>query len=180
MKKKETKVASETTAIMGNEIGANRPDVMYANRIKAIFDDDPQVDVVFQMPEGEEHGKCIVTVNNETKAAAIRKLLKPCYESALPLDVEVVDGTDITKVTIENAFMGNPHFQEYRDIPTINPSQFFHVCIFNEEVIKFPNDNGGSLHGYEFRIMEDLAREITVNNELQPILYTTDDGIPRP
>ena len=164
-----------------NDVTTNRPDVMYANRIKAIFNDDPQVDVTFQMPKGNEHGKCIVKVKDETKAAAIRKLLKPCYDSALPLDVEVIDDTIISKDTIINAFTGNPHFQEYMDIPSLDPTQFYHVCIFNEEVIKFPNDSGCSLHGYEFRLMEDLAREMLVNNEgaAQPILYTTDDGLPR-
>lgn len=164
---------------MMTEVSSNRPDVTIANRIKAMFDANPQIKMQYIDATHETLGRVIVHVyNNERKATAIRKLLKPLYdEITTPLEVEVVDESGVYKDTIIDAFEGNPHFSEYMDIPTpLDPEQFFHVCVFNKEVIQFKNDNGGSLHGYEFRLMENLAREVMG----QPMLYyTTEDGVPR-
>ena len=160
------------------ELKANRPDVTLANRIKAIFEDDPDIKMEYINATEGVHGKVILHVNNQRKAAAIRKLLKPCYdEITQPLDVEVKDETGIYDDTVIDAFTGNPHFSEFINIPSgLDPTQFFHVCIFNKEVIQFRNDNGSSLHGYEFRLMEDLAEEVI---DAPLLLFTTEDGIPR-
>lgn len=58
----------------------------------------------------------------------------------------------------------------------LDPSTVYHVCVFNKEVIQFKNDNGSSLHGYEFRLMEDLAKEVL---DAPLLLFTTEDGVPR-
>ena len=162
------------------EISSNRPDVTLANRIKAIFEDDPQIELEYHNATKASNGKVTLHVCNQRKAAAIKKLLKTCYDNiATPLDVEVIDESGTCDETVIDAFTGNPHFSEFINIRSdLDPSQIFHVCIFNKEVIQFKNDNGGSLHGYEFRVMEDLAREVI--NDKPLLFFTTEDGVPRP
>ena len=125
-----------------------------------------------------KYGKIILHVNNQNKACAIRKLLRYRYdEIGTPLDVEVKDTTGICDATIIDAFSGNPHFSEFINIPNpVNPEDVIHVCIFQKEVIQFHNDNAGSLHGFEFRLMQDLAGEII---DVPALIFTTEDDVPR-
>ena len=158
------------------DVNSARPDVSLGNRIRSVFQDDPDVvSITFNQASDTQYAKIIIKVKDMIKAAAIRKILPKRYDISLPLDVEVIDASDMDGFVIERAFQGNPHFKQYIEIKNPLMSDPFHVCIFNEEVIKFKNDNGGSLHGYEFRLMEDLAREVAPITDL---FYTTDDGIP--
>lgn len=159
----------------------NRPDVDMANKIGAIFKDDPDItisyiDAIEKRGKEPTPGRLVMKIDNMSKAAAIRHLLPEQYDlGSMKLNIDITDTSkDINANIIKAAFNGNPHFKEYRDI--VNPfTQYtYHVCIFEKEVIQFENDNGGSLHGFESRIMEDLCREV-LNVPL--ILYTTDDGI---
>ena len=161
-----------------NDFDANRPDFMLANRLKTVFVDDPDVECEYVIGKHGENSKIIINVRNSRKASAIRKIVPKRYDeekTAYPLDVEVNDTSGIDKETTFDAFTGNPHFKDFIDV--INPlmQEPFHVCIFNREVIQFKNDNGGSLHGFEFRLMEDLARETL---DIPMIFFTTDDGLP--
>ena len=164
---------------INKDLEANRPDVSLANRIKAIFEDDPQIKMEYRNATHETLGKVTIHVyGNERKATAIKKLLKPLYdEIAQPLEVEVVDESGIYEDTVVDAFTGNPHFSEFINIQhPLDPTTVFHVCIFKKEVIQFKNDNGSSLHGYEFRLMEDLCKQI-IDDPL--LIFTTEDDIPR-
>ena len=161
---------------MSKDVNAARPDVSLGNRIRSMFQDDPDtVSITYNQASEDQVAKIIIKVKDMIKAAAIRKILPKRYDISLPLDVEVIDASEMDGLTIEKAFEGNPHFKQYLEIKNPLMSDPFHVCIFNEEVIKFKNDNGGSLHGYEFRLMEDLAREVA---PITGLFYTTDDGIP--
>lgn len=155
----------------------NRPDFCLANRLKAIFNDDPEVDVEYIASSEVVPSKVILKVNNRIKASAIRRILPERYNTGLPLEVEVNDTSNMSGDVIVDAFKGNPHFKDYIELVNQITLQEFHVCIFKEEVIKFPNDNGGSLNGYEFRLMEDLARELI---DIPTLSFTTDDGLPYP
>lgn len=155
----------------------NRPDFCLANRLKAIFGDDPEVEVEYIAASEVVPSRVILKVNNRVKASAIRRILPERYDSGLPLEVEVKDCSDMNGNVIVDAFTGNPHFKDYIELINQITLQEFHVCIFKEEVIKFPNDNGGSLNGYEFRLMEDLARELI---DIPTLSFTTDDGLPYP
>lgn len=153
----------------------NRPDVSLANRIKAIFVDDPQINIEFKIATEDTISKLIISVSNSQKASAIRKILPERYNISLPLKVEVKDTSDMDGNIIRAAFEGNPHFKDYVEITDPLTLETYHICIFKEEVIKFQNDNASSLHGYEFRLMEDLTKEIL---DVPKLLITTDDGIP--
>lgn len=159
-----------------NELELNRPDVSFANRIRAMFIDDPEIEMQYYDATDITNGKLTINVNNITKAAALRHVIMPEYEFGnIILEVEINDtSTYIDANIIEAVFTGNPHFKEYKEIIDPTGELDFHVCIFNKEVIQFKNDNGGSLHGYEFRLMEDLAREVM---PVAQLFYTTDDGI---
>ena len=158
-----------------SKVNYNRPDVNYANRLKAIFIDDSEIVIDI---DAEKESNCYMTftVTNPVKAAALRKIIKPEYDIGnLKLFVDIKDAeSEVDGTTIINAFTGNPHCNEYRTVVNPITGQEYHLCIFNKEVIQFPNDNGGSLHGYETRVMEDLAREVL---EVPTLLYSTDDGI---
>ena len=161
------------------KLQSNRPDVGLANRIIAIFKDDPEVKSEFNIARGGKCSKLILNVNNSKKASAIRKLLLPVYNQetfdiSLPLEVEVKDASEMCGDVIIDAFSGNPHFKEYIEIPDPFTGEEFHVCIFKNEVIQFENDNAASLHGFEFRLMQDLCKEVA---DIPKLIYTTDDGI---
>ena len=154
--------------------GMYRGDVSTAHRIIAIFGDDPEIET--NLEYGDEISTLTITVNNSKKAAAISKLLPKKYEFAnIQLIVKVEDSSDteVTPDVIKDALEGNPHFKELKEvvIPIIEAKAY--VCIFNKEVIQFLNDNASSLHGFEFRIAEDIAREVFKGSQ---IFYTTDDG----
>lgn len=161
---------------ISKEVTLLRPDISLANRIKIMFASDTEVSADFEESKAGEPSKLILSVRNEAKAAALRKLLPESYTEISPiLEIEVKDTSSISGDTVVAAFQGNPHFRDYIEIEDPLSHQTFHVCIFKDEVIKFPNDNGGSLHGYEFRLMQDLAVETMSHPQL---IYTTDDGLP--
>lgn len=152
---------------------ANRPDVSMAYRIRAVFGDDP--DISIDIDTSSSSTTMTMLVNNSKKAYSLKHLLNDEYEyGGLKLVIDVIDTgeAEINSELIRNAFEGNPHFKEYKDIIIMNET--FHVCLFNKEVIQFQNNNGGSLHGFETRVMEDLAREVM---PVPKLLYSTDDGI---
>ena len=169
-------MATNSSKPKSSKVGTLRPDISRANRIKSMFEGDSEVSFQFVSKKGKECSKLIMSVDNAQKAAALRKLLPEKYEDiSIPLEVVIKDVSTISSEDVKAAFKGNPHFKDYIEIVDPLSGQKFHVCIFKEEVIKFLNDNGGSLHGYEFRLMEDLAREAM--NTFQ-LIFTTDDGLP--
>lgn len=159
---------------IGN-VELNRPDLSIANRIKAIFEQDSNVIVEYVPGEDDVNSKVVISVNSSAKAASLRKILPETYDVSIPLDVEINDISSINGEDIVTVFGTNRHFKDYVEITNPITQQTFHVCIFKEEVIKFPNGNGGSIHGYEFRLMEDLAKEIF---DVPALIFTTDDGLP--
>ena len=159
---------------MENELKLNRPDINMANEIKAIFEDDPNVSA--EVNTIEDGSILTFKVNEYKKAAGIRKMLEEKYEIGnLTLEVKVVDISSMNEDIIHDVFDSNPHFNRFTVIPDpLDPNVEYRLCIFNKEVIQFPNDNAGSLHGYESRLMEDLANEVL---DCPTLMYTTDDGI---
>ena len=161
---------------MNENLKLNRPDFSLANRIRIMFEADPDITADYIDATKEHCAVMIMHVSNSKKAAALRKMIPRKYdEICFPLEVVIEDTSDIDSETIEDAFEGNPHFKDYLDIYNPLTQTTFHVCIFKKEVIAFRNDNGGSLHGFEFRLMEDLARECL---RVPLLIYTTDDSIP--
>lgn len=158
-----------------NNVKLNRPDVSLGNRIKAVFDDDPQISVEYVNATSGKCAKIILSVTNSEKASALRKLLPEKYDISSPLEVEVKDTSEMSGDVVRAAFEGNPHFKDYVEITNQLTLEIYHVCIFKEEVIKFINNNAVSLNGYEFRLMQDLAGEVM---DVPKLMYTTDDGLP--
>ena len=169
----ESKVES---SIKEKDVNMNRPDVTAANRIKAIFDDDPYITTTYVNAENGKPAKLILDVHSIGKAAALKHILPKRYEfGGMKLDIEVNDtSTNINEDIIKAAFENNPHFHKYETIRNELTGNEYHLCIFKKEVIQFPNDNGGSLHGTESRLMEDLCREMLSENTGN-LLYSTDD-----
>lgn len=160
---------------MEKKVELNRPDVSLANRIKAMFEADSEVAMDYIDADDENCAKLILNVTNAEKAAALRKLFPRRYNISLPLEIEINDSIPMSGDVIKAAFKGNPHFKDYCEFTNALTLETYHLCIFKEEVIKFLNDNAGSLHGYEFRLMEDLAKEVF---DIPKLLFTTDDGLP--
>lgn len=157
------------------DLKLNRPDVSMANRIKAVFEDDPQISIEYVNATEDQYAKIILKISNSTKAVAIGKILPEKYDISLPLLVEVVDTSKMDGDVVRAAFSGNPHFKNYVEITNELTKETYHICVFKEEVIKFLNDNAASLNGYEFRLMQDLCEEIA---PVPKLIYTTDDGLP--
>ena len=159
---------------MEKDVNYNRPDIHVANEIKAIFEDDPYITA--EVVTIEDGSILTFKVSNYKKAAGIRKILEEKYEVGnLTLLVKVIDTSPMNEEVVHDVFDSNPHFNRFVTISNpLDPTVKYRVCIFNKEVIQFPNDNAGSLHGMESTIMEDLCKEYI---NVLGILYSTDDEI---
>ena len=159
---------------MENELKLNRPDIHMANEIKAIFEDDPNVSA--EVNTIEDGSILTFKVNEYKKAAGIRKMLEEKYEIGnLTLEVKVVDISSMNEDIVHDVFDSNPHFNRFTVIPDpLDPNVEYRLCIFNKEVIQFPNSNAGSLHGMESTIMEELCKKYI---NVAGVIYTTDDEI---
>lgn len=160
------------------EVTKNRPDVDLANKIKAMFEGDPYIEMEYIDATEKDEAILKFKVSNSKKAAAIKKILPSRYGegfTSLPLNIVVEDVTNINAETIVDAFKGNPHFKDYIEITDPLTGETYHICIFKKEVLQFKNDNAGSLHGYEFALMEQLAKDWL---NVPKLIYTTDDEMP--
>lgn len=155
------------------------PWVTYANKIKAMFQNDPEITIEYK---STPFPKVKLFVDNEEKAKAIYLLLPCCKEIGnVTLCITVVppNGCDIEEIIDYNcektsikelfdvAFDRNPVYAYSKEIVGIFSNPFTYV-VFKNKVVQFFNDNLNDIHGLISTLYEDIARE----------LFTHDDCIP--
>lgn len=155
------------------------PWITYTNELKAMFRNDPEVNVVYNNDAKEVK----LYVEKQDKAEALMMLLPKTKEfGGVKLKVTVVPANgDIDKEAIfRRAFEGNPAFSDAVTLTGVfnNPITF---VVFNPEVVQFWNDNMGDAYGNWNGLMEDVARDVFGDQDgvyYSTSLIETHEGMP--
>lgn len=146
------------------------PWVQYVNALTAMFDQDPNIKIIYN----EDVNEVKLLVTGTDKANALEALLPRKKEFGnVTLHITVVPANlKATKsVLIQQALEGNPAFaySETYQGPMSNPMTF---VVFNKEVVQYYNDNLGDIHGLRSTLYETLANEIFEDHE--GVFFCTD------
>lgn len=151
------------------DLNQSPPWVAHARKIKAIFDYDDDVDVVY------DNDDLVVRllVRGQAKADAIDKLINHEVEFGnVTLTVSVVpaNGEETPASICRDAFYGNEAVNEiYTSTEGFGHDMAF--VVFEPIVSQFFNDNLASPFGVESYLFEDMARDVFA---LDGAVYSTD------
>lgn len=157
------------------------PWVTFANKVKAMFGDDPDIAVVYE----NAVPKVIVTVNGTNKAAAIAALLpteKKIGNVTLYVDVTTPDGSPLGEVSVptekaelfEAAFKNNPAFSFTRCVDYAFITNKITYVVFANRVVQFFNDNLNDNFGNISTLYQEIAKDIFDPDITNGVFYSTD------
>ena len=150
------------TEFENEKLELSSPWVIYMNKLKALFEKDPEIHIDYN----EEEPEIVLLVDNPTKAAALGELLPFSVDFGnVTLFITVVPANKSYKLSdlYRVAFTGNPVFKSLESI-TSDLGFPANYCIFKNEVVQYPADNLSSYCGVESTLYEDLAREVFEDN----------------
>ena len=141
---------------------------------KALFGNDPQIDIRDLSDETDGQYVYIMVVNDEKKASAIKAILKNPVELGNttvkaciygPNENEVQDLNSLDIDVYQTAFSGNPIFEK----TVLDQKGFYKIgyCVFKKEVIQFWNDDLSDYLGNYSGLASDIAREILNSDGVQ-------------
>lgn len=145
---------------MKNEFKMAAPWVTYFEKLKALFEQDPEI---INMRLVEENGgyRIKIYVAKEDKAYAISKLLPfvACFGNVtVPIVIYSGKEEDNWIDFFVDAFRGNPIIKEI--IESVGPTEDMNYVVFKKEVVQYYNDNMQSMDGFSSTLYENIAREI--------------------
>lgn len=157
------------------------PWVTFANKVKAMFRDDPDTTVVYE----NAVPKVIVTVNGTNKAAAIAALLpteKKIGNVTLYVEVTTRDGSPLGEVSVpaekaelfETAFKNNPAFSFTRCVDYAFITNKITYVVFANRVVQFFNDNLNDNFGNISTLYQEIAKDIFDPDITNGVFYSTD------
>lgn len=146
----------------------------YYNEMKAFFEEDPYVNVIFD----EDKMDIKLLVRDGEKAEALSKVLNLHKEFGdTNLTVAVVPSNQVGPETAKRlkTLSDNEDYsqlypyalgsnEEFYDVGIIKGAFGFDAVyvIFKKNVIQYYTDNLGDLHGVKSTLMEDIARDIFI------------------
>lgn len=143
-----------------NKVSMYAPWVIYARKIQALFEKDPDVIV----HNNFEDNNITLYVNDADKASALMELLPEQKNFGNVTITITINPSNVCNKTKEellrDAFNWNPivnHFTTIHPEGTTNP---FTYCTFAKEIVQIAADNLGDEHGVISLLYEDIAREI--------------------
>ena len=145
------------------ELSIAPPWFTYMDEIKALFDQDPDVQVdinedehiVKLYVEGQEKQEAIERVLLKTKdfgGVEVRTIVYPANEMAEERAIDI----------FKKAFKGNPVVKGFQDGDPSQPFSFDYV-IFSKDVVQFANDNTADYCGNTTMLFEAVARDVFPN-----------------
>ena len=168
---KEMKEVNEVH-IKASETKLCPPWVEYYNKLKCMFDADPEINLTID----KDHQRIVIRVDNGTKAEALRELLP--YELTFgnvewALDIVLRNGERSRKNLLLDALHGNPNFRGIVTpmADTIRPFTFF---VFARKVAQYYNDDIGDVYGNRSLLYSDLAKELFGSDQKDGIRFCTD------
>ncbi len=146
------------------------PWITYYHKIKAMFIDDPNIDIVFD----EDQNLIKMYVKGHEKAEALTLLLPPEKDfggvkvklSVIPANVHT-DKADLLMIALDS----NPNFA-YLQRVDVGSANKYNYAVFAKKVCQYWNDNLGDPHGNVSCLYEDLAKDIFGTN--LGVMYCTD------
>ena len=154
------------------------PWVTYANMLKALFDPDPEIDVVYK-----DNLKAVyLYVDNPEKAAVLSELLPETKWIGIDLAIKVIPSNSETvvfdmeqsnKTIMDTAFSGNPVYAYSVEVEGFFGNVITYV-VFKNKVVQFFNDNLNDIHGITSTLYEDIAESIFEDADLDGVFYNTD------
>lgn len=161
---------SDTT--VNKNLSISAPWVTYYHQVNALFDEDPNVSVVYD----EENNVIKLYVDGTDKAEALSRLL-PTEKNfgGVSVKVEIIPANKTESIadTLAAAFDGNPNFVEVVEAHSSYGEPTFIYCAFAAKVAQYWNDNLHDLHGNTSTLYEDLAREV-IGEEIG-VCFCTDE-----
>jgi hypothetical protein len=148
------------------------PWVVYAKKLSAIFDEDPQI--AFNVNFSSANPTVVLSTNNGEKAAAIAKLLPDEKEfgnvkMSITIDCDKMSNRafETPQELFETAFDGNPVFA-YTVAPAAEGYWFIDFCYvcFANTVVQFFCDNLNDPHGVISTLYQDIAEEIFADADI--------------
>ena len=155
------------------------PWITYLNKLKALFDPDPQIAFNYKYEDGPA---LVLATNNADKAVALRKLLpdgKQFGNIVMDISVECPKESNIVfptpKKLFDAAFQGNPVYA-YSVAPAEEDHWWFAMTyvVFKNCVVQFFNDNLNDCHGIISTLYQDIAAEIFADADIGNTYFNTD------
>lgn len=150
---------------------------IYYHQINALFEQDPEVKVVFN----DEEYELKLFVENPIKADAIAKLL-PVEQSFgnVTIKVMVIPANKGSLGDVfRAAFNGNPALSYVADVDTPLTGKLACV-VFQNRVVQYFADNMLDVHGVISTLYQDIAKEVLIPDGA--VSYCTDiiedEGVP--
>lgn len=158
---------------VNNDVGIYSPWVVYYNKIKALFEKDPDVKTDFD----QDNMVITLWVNDGDKADALAKIMPmtKTISDNTKINIRVIpendNNDDYLARWFETAFQGNGAFSHVSHAPQVfsNPISF---CVFKKEVVQYPNDNIFDEHGVCSTLYQDIAKDVFEN--VDGVFFCTD------
>ncbi len=143
---------------MAENLNLQAPWVLYARKLKALFDKDPDIKVEYNHEDTEVK----LYVEDADKANALSKILPECVEFGniiLLITVIPANVSDDYATLFQKAFQGNPAVAEIKENETVMEDKATYV-LFEPEVVQFFSDDIGDYHGISSTLYQEIAKEI--------------------
>ena len=154
------------------ELKLAAPWTTYYREIKALFEKDPEVQVLFV--EGAKP-EVKIYVDNTAKADAMLKMLpeKKVFGN-ISIDITVIPGNQGSNPSspVEDLFSGNDAVASIQKVRILGG--FMTFVLFKKEVVQFFNDDISDIHGLCSTLYENIAQDVLVN--VEGIFFCTDIG----
>ena len=155
----DSKNTKEEIIKMDHKAAVSSPWVGYYHKLKALFGEDPDIDIEYN----EQENKILMRVENRVKAYALELLLPSArtfgnvtvHTYIIPANNNKIKRVDL----IEKAFEGNPVFERVYKLDGVFANPISYV-IFNKKVAQYFDDNLCDPHGNVSCLYQDLAKDV--------------------
>lgn len=146
---------------IAKEITLSSPWVIYYRKIRALFLEDPDIDISFI--DDSDEPEVILRIETLDKADAISRLLPEEMKfgnvtlkiTIIPPNPSTMEKKDLVKM----AFRDNPAYAEMRTIVMPDGSEDYYA-LFIKEVVQYPSDSTSDFNGLTSTLYQNLAKEL--------------------
>lgn len=146
------------------EIQMQAPWVVYAKKVKALFEHDNDVIVGEPTELGDGGYNLEIRVHGDDKAESVAKVLPEDVEFGnVALHVMVIPDNDGKMTIIDHlrrAFAGNPALVDVMEVPVVPGGPSMAFALFAPEVVQIECDNAASPYGIVTTTYEGVAKDV--------------------
>jgi hypothetical protein len=146
------------------EVGMQSPWVVYAKKVKALFEHDPDVVVDEPTELGDGDYNLEIRVHGNDKAESVAKVLPEDVEFGnVTLHVMVIPDNDGKLTMLDHmrrAFAGNPVLVDVMEVPVVPGGPTMAYALFAPEVVQIECDNAASPYGIVTTTYEGVAKDV--------------------